>query len=88
MFYNDTRRQMKELAYKIMSGNRRRNAFVIIAVAMTTFLISTILCIGSGYFCQKLLDASDSNFRGSLEPLFCHTLFTAHLFPVFSHFPS
>ena len=49
MFYNDTRRQMKELAYKIMSGNRRRNAFVIIAVAMTTFLISTILCIGSGY---------------------------------------
>ena len=37
MFYNDTRRQMKELAYKIMTRNRRRNAYVIIAVAMTTF---------------------------------------------------
>ena len=49
MFYNDTRKQMKMLADKIMSGNRRRNIFVIIAIAMTTFLISTILCIGSGY---------------------------------------
>lgn len=49
MFYNDTRKQMRELAGKIMSGNRRRNIFVIIATAMTTFLISTILCIGSGY---------------------------------------
>lgn len=49
MFYNDTRKQIKELARKIMLGNRRRNVFVIIAIAMTTFLISTILCIGSGY---------------------------------------
>ena len=49
MFYNDTRKQIKGLANKIMSGNRRRNVFVIIAIAMTAFLISTILCIGSGY---------------------------------------
>lgn len=49
MFYNDTRKQIKELAREIMLGNRRRNVFVIIAIAMTTFLISTILCIGSGY---------------------------------------
>ncbi len=49
MFYNDTRKQTRELADKIMSGNRRRNVFVIIAVAMTSFLISAILCIGSGY---------------------------------------
>lgn len=49
MFYNDTRKQIKELANRIMLGNRRRNVFVIIAIAMTTFLISTILCIGSGY---------------------------------------
>lgn len=32
-----------------MSGNGHRNIFVIIAIAMTTLLISTILCIGSGY---------------------------------------
>ncbi len=49
MFYNDTRKQRKELAKKIMSGNRRRNVFAIIAIAMTAFLISAILCIGSGY---------------------------------------
>ncbi len=49
MFYNDTRKQIKELANKIMLGNRRRNIFVIIAIAMTTFLISTIICIGIGY---------------------------------------
>lgn len=49
MFYNDIRKQIKGLANRIMSGNRRRNVFVIIAIAMTTFLISTILCIGSGY---------------------------------------
>ena len=48
MFYNDTRKQIKGLANKIMSGNRRRNVFVIIAIAMTTFLISAILCTGSG----------------------------------------
>lgn len=32
-----------------MRGNRCRNIFVIIAIAMTTFLISSIISIGSGY---------------------------------------
>lgn len=49
MFYNDTHRQIKSLAGRIMLGNRRRNVFVVIAIGMTTFLISTILCIGGGY---------------------------------------
>ncbi len=49
MFYNDTRRQIKVLADKMMKGNRCRNIFVIIAIAMTTFLISSIISIGSGY---------------------------------------
>lgn len=33
----------------MMRGNRCRNIFVIIAIAMTTFLISSIISIGSGY---------------------------------------
>lgn len=49
MFYNDTRRQINVLAEKMMRGNRCRNIFVIIAIAMTTFLISSIISIGSGY---------------------------------------
>lgn len=49
MFYNDTRRQINVLAEKMMKGNRCRNIFVIIAIAMTTFLISSIISIGSGY---------------------------------------
>ena len=32
MFYNDTRKQIKELARKIMLGNRRRNVFVILSL--------------------------------------------------------
>ena len=40
MFYNDTRRQINVLAEKMMRGNRCRNIFVIIAIAMTMFLIS------------------------------------------------
>ncbi len=50
MFYNDTRKQMKALAEKIMRGNRRRNVFVVIAIAMTSFLISSVICIGGGYW--------------------------------------
>lgn len=50
MFYNDTRKQMRELADKIMRGNRRRNVFVVIAIAMTSFLISSVICIGGGYW--------------------------------------
>ena len=49
MFYNDTRRQINVLAEKMMKGNRCRNIFVIIAIAMTMFLISSIISIGSGY---------------------------------------
>lgn len=49
MFYNDTRRQINVLAEKMMKGNRCRNIFVIIAIAMTMFLISSIIGIGSGY---------------------------------------
>lgn len=63
MFYNDTRKQVKDLARKIMSGNRRRNIFVIIAIAMTTFLISTILCIGSGYL--KSADRQQKMLNGT-----------------------
>ena len=50
MFYNDTRKQMKALAEKIMRENRRRNVFVVIAIAMTSFLISSVICIGGGYW--------------------------------------
>lgn len=63
MFYNDTRKQMKLLANKIMSGNGHRNIFVIIAIAMTTFLISTILCIGSGYL--KSADKQQEMLNGT-----------------------
>lgn len=63
MFYNDTGKQMKVLADKIMSGNRRRNVFVIIAIAMTTFLISAILCIGSGYL--KSADKQQEMLNGT-----------------------
>lgn len=63
MFYNDTRKQIKKLADEIMSGNRRRNVFVIIAIAMTTFLISTILCIGSGYL--KSADKQQKMLNGT-----------------------
>ena len=63
MFYNDTRKQIKGLANKIMSGNRRRNVFVIIAIAMTTFLISAILCTGSGYL--KSADKQQKMLNGT-----------------------
>lgn len=63
MFYNDTRRQINVLAEKMMRGNRCRNIFVIIAIAMTTFLISSIISIGSGY-----LKAQADSSKCSMAP--------------------
>ena len=71
MFYNDTRKQMKMLANKIMSGNGHRNIFVIIAIAMTTFLISTILCIGSGYL--KSADKQQEMLNGTAADIILTT---------------
>ena len=64
MFYNDTRRQINVLAEKMMKGNRCRNIFVIIAIAMTTFLISSIISIGSGYL--KSAGRQQQMFNGTI----------------------
>ena len=59
MFYNDTRKQMKMLANKIMSGNGHRNIFVIIAklrlgpVSIVSFSAGVTQWHGSGIFFRQ-----------------------------------
>lgn len=50
MFQNDNGSVVKHLAKKSFKVNKTRNLFVIMAIALTTFLISSVFSIGISYY--------------------------------------
>lgn len=50
LFGNTNRPVIKRLSKKNFSANKRRNLFVIFAIALTTFMITAVFSIGFSYF--------------------------------------
>lgn len=50
IFYNNSRIAVKRLAKNNYEVNKRRNAFVILALALTAFMITSVFSLGFSYF--------------------------------------
>lgn len=67
MFHNNNKAKARSLAIRCLKANKKRNIFIIVAIVLTSFMISSVLSIGVSYYQSIMM--REQRMQGSISHL-------------------